>query len=312
MTETPELRKSLFLRRAAAWGAGAAPDWFVRLAPPLIGVIFSVVSRDARRAVLRNLRRIYGVRSLLSETVDVVRTFVSFARSFTRSLAPGRPILHEEFRVRGKYHVAPYFEAKRGVILLTAHVGPWDSAAMGLRVDVPVMMLMSPEQDVRAADFQDSVRKSAQLSVLRVTGGPLEALPIFEHLSQGGAVVAQLDRVLAGQAPIWVDLFGEPFPVPSGLFRLAGATRAPLVPVFCARLGGSRAIVDVGAPIFVSARPSPDELQRVAQDATLLLEKHLGAFPTQWFHFSAETSRTDLVGTTSQAYVRSRHKKNVV
>jgi lauroyl/myristoyl acyltransferase len=307
-----QLRKSLFLRRAAAWGANVAPDWFVRLAPPIIGFIFSLVSRDARRAVVRNLRRIHGPRSLFRETVDVVETFVNFARSFTRALAPERAIFHEEFRVRGKHHVAPYFEAKQGVILLTAHVGPWDSAAMGLRVDVPVMMLMSPEQDAGAADLQDSVRKSVKVTVLRLSGGSLAALPIVEHLRSGGAVVAQLDRVQAGQAPLWVELFGQPFAVPSGLFRLAGAARVPLVPVFCARLSGARAIVDVSAPIFVPQRPTPDDLNQAAQEATLLLEKHLGAFPTQWFHFPAETSPADFEEKHPRVHIRIRRQKNVV
>lgn len=306
------LRKGLFLRRAAAWGARVAPDWFVRLAPPLIGIVFAIVAGDARLSVVRNLRRIFGARSLLVEATDVVLTFVNFARSFTRSLAPEREVLKEEFRVRGKHHVAPYFESKQGVILLTAHVGPWDSAAMGLQVDVPVMMLMSPEDDVRAADFQDSVRKSANVSVLRLSGGSLAALPIVEHLRNGGAVVAQVDRVPQGQAPLWVDLFGQPFAVPSGLFRLAGAARAPLVPVFSARLGGARALVDVAAPIFVPPRPSTDELQRAAQEAALLLEKHLGAFPTQWFHFPAETSPMDFASPPPQAHIRIRRQKNVV
>lgn len=288
----PQLTKRAVSRRWAAWGAAHGPAWFVRLAPPVIGCVFALTSADARRQVLRNLRLIFGRRSLWSEVRDVLVTFMEFAQALTRSLAPDRELLKtREFRVRGKRQVDPLFEQGRGILMVTAHVGPWDTAAMGLGLDVPVLMLMVPEEDDEAGDFQDRVREAASVRVLRVRESGLDALPILEHLQQGGVVVAQLDRVPRGRNPLWVRMFDRPFAMPQGLFRLAAAANVPLVPVFAARLPRGRALVDVGAPIFVPKGTRGERLAPYAQQAADRLEAHLAAFPTQWFHFSESVPR---------------------
>jgi lauroyl/myristoyl acyltransferase len=197
-----------------------------------------------------------------------------------------------EFRVRGKHQVDPLFAEGRGIIMVTAHVGPWDTAAMGLGLDVPVLMLMSPEEDDAAGDLQDQLRESAHVRVLRVGESGLDALPILEHLRDGGVVVAQLDRVPPGRTPLWVDLFEHPFAMPQGLFRLAGAANVPLVPVFAARLPDGRDLVDVGPPIFVPKGTRGLQLLPFAQRTAAGLEAHLAAFPTQWFHFSEMVPRS--------------------
>lgn len=273
-------------RRWAAWGARNAPSWFVRLAPPMIGGLLGSLS-GARVAVIRNLRMIHGARAPWIEAWDVLRTFSAFATNLTESLAPGRGLWGQrEFRMRGTGAVSALLNEKRGLIFVTAHVGPWDGAAMGLRKEwgVPVMMLMSQEEDPLAERVQDSVREAEEVQVLRLGRSSLDALPALQHLEEGGVLLAQLDRVPKGRPPLWGRLLGQPFAVPRGLFLLAGLARVPLVPVFAARRGG-RKVADVGSPVFVPRRPSESELEERAQGMLTQLEAHLLAFPTQWFHF---------------------------
>lgn len=302
--ETPgKIRQAALLRRWAAWGANRGPAWFVRGAPPVIGAVFALVSRDAREQVLDNLRLVLGRRSLLREALDVVATFVHFAHALTRSLAPMRPLLRaREFRVRGRHHVEPFLARGQGMLVVTAHVGPWDSAAMGLRLDAPVLMLMSPEGDQRAGAFQDEVRQEASVDVLRAGEDRLGVLKILDHLREGGVVVAQIDRVPVGRPGIEVDLFGAPFALPQGLFRVAAAAEVPLIPVFCARLPRGRALVDVGPPIFVSPKDRGPRLASHARAIAARLEAHLAAFPTQWFHFSRSRSASGTSPSTQQVF----------
>lgn len=282
------LRERALFRRAAAFGAQAWPEWFVKGAPVLIGVVFAFVGFRARRIVERNLIVVRGRVGRFRHLRETVQTFVEFSRALTSALAPGRAMFSQrKIELVGEEHVRPLLDKRAGMLMLTAHVGPWDACALRLRsmMDVPVLMLMSEEADPRAEEFHDEVRKSAQVGVLRLGKSPLDALPLLEHVRGGGVVVAQLDRLPASGRSIQVPLFSRPFEVPEGLFRVAGALACPIVPVFAARLDSETDRVVVSPPVRVERRPSEAALKVAAQEVVACLESHLRNFPTQWFHF---------------------------
>lgn len=281
------------LRAWAAWGARHGPDWFVRWAPVCIGAVAFLVASSARRSVLSNLRRIHGPRELPYELWDALCTFSAFARNLTEALCPERFFATERVVLRGRPKVLQIVESS-GLIMVSAHVGPWDSAAMTLHDDIdrPVMMLLAEEDDDgAAARVQDQVRAATRVQVVRLGRSPFDALPVGQHLAAGGVVAAQMDRNFGSRPPIEAELFGAPFGVSPGLLRLAAASRCPIVPVFSARLEGGARLVQVGDPITVQSRPQPRDLQRAAQSFLTQLECHLRRFPTQWFHFVSEPSQ---------------------
>lgn len=282
------LRERAFFRRAAALGAQAWPEWFVRSAPVVIGVIFALVGFRTRRIIGRNLLAVRGPVGRLRHLRETVATFVEFARALTAALAPGRSIFSQRrIELVGAEYVRPQLDSRTGMLMLTAHVGPWDACALRLRtmMDVPVLMLMSEEADPHAEEIHDAVRKSARVEVLRLGKNPLDALPLLEHVGKGGVVVAQLDRLPGSGRTITVPLFSRPFEVPEGLFRVAAALGCPIVPVFSARLDSETDRVVVSPPVQVKRRPSDAELQAAAKEVVARLEAHLRQFPTQWFHF---------------------------
>jgi lauroyl/myristoyl acyltransferase len=277
------------LRSWAAWGARRGPDWFVRWAPVAIGIVAYCVAGPARRAVLSNLRRMHGKREPHEELLLSIHTFTAFARNLTEALCPERFAPGQRVVLRGKERVLSLLE-NTGVIMVTAHVGPWDNAAMTLSGDLnrPILMLLAEEADERAASIQDRVRASKNVQVLRLGSSPFSALGIAKHLSERGVVVAQMDRAVQGQKSVQGRLFGQPFSVTTGLIRLAAACGCPLVPVFSARMEGGARLVQVGDPITVQLHPQLPTLVSAAQAYLDQLEQHLRHFPTQWFHFVSE------------------------
>lgn len=269
-------------------GAQKAPEWFVRVAPVMIGVFFAFAARRMRRAVSRNLLAIRGSVGALRHSWETTLTFVEFARALTAALAPLRPtFLSRKIDLVGEEHVRRLLDERTGMLMLTAHVGPWDACALRLRrvVAVPILMLMSEGSDPDAEEFQDEVRKSAGVTVLRIGNSPFDALPLLEHIQKGGIAVAQLDRLPASGRGITVSLFSRPFEVPEGLFRVAGALGCPLVPVFAGRLDSASDGVFVSPPIWVGRRSEGEAHRAAAQKVVACLEAHLRRFPTQWFHF---------------------------
>jgi predicted LPLAT superfamily acyltransferase len=80
-------------------------------------------------------------------------------------------------------------------------------------------------------------------------------------------------------------LFGQPFRFAVGPFRLASLAEVPLVPVFTARIGEGRHLVQLGEPIELPRKMEEVQLDEALATVGAQLQMHIAAFPTQWFHF---------------------------
>lgn len=287
-----EFHKAELWRRAAAFGVRRGPGWFVRYAPTWIGWFMAIALGSARRAVLANLRLIFGRRSLGREIAEVFSTFASFAHSLVEGMQAEQAA--RRVQVKGADEVRALLSSGRGLVLVTAHAGPYDRAAQLVSTDLGarVMLLMGREEDERAAAFQDAIRRDFQVRVLRLGRHPLDALPALEHLAEGGIVAAQIDRVPESQESIRAELFGREFSVPRGPFVLAGLAGVPLAAVFVGRRDDGSYEIVASEPLAISRRPSEEELVGRASVVLAGLERYLRRFPTQWYNFARRPAET--------------------
>lgn len=275
-------------RRAARWGSTRGPAWFVRASPPVIGVVACALATERRQAVARNLRLTQGARGPLREALDVVRTFSTYASCLAETLSAGS--VHDvvpEVQVRGELHVVDACARGAGLVIVTAHTAGWEAVGplvardLGLRV----MIAESPEQDPAARRIQDEARGAHGVLVAHVGDDPLAALPLLRHLRGGGAVALQLDRTPPGLRAREVTMFGERAGVPEGPLRLAALTGAPIVPIFCARLGYRRYVVHAQPSLALSRDADDAALDAAAQQLADAMQDFVRAHPTQWFKF---------------------------
>jgi KDO2-lipid IV(A) lauroyltransferase len=275
-------------RRAARWGSTRGPAWFVRASPPVIGAVACALATERRRAVARNLRRARGSRGAVRDTLDVVRTFATYASCLAETLGAGS--IHDALPkvvVRGELHVIDACARGAGLVIATAHTAGWEAAGplVGRDLGLRMMIAENPEPDPAARRIQDEARSAHGVIVTHVGEDPLAALPLLRHLRSGGAVALQIDRAPPGVRAREVRMFGGPALVPEGPLRLAALTGAPVVPVFCARAGYRRYVLHVGAS-FTLARDAGDaELDDGAQRLADAMQEFVRAHPTDWFAF---------------------------
>jgi phosphatidylinositol dimannoside acyltransferase len=281
---------SSFWRRCARWGA-RGPEWFVRFAPPVIGLIACGIASDERRAIARNLRRVRGRRGRLREAADVARTFATYASCLTEVLGAGSGDGRVPTAVVfGDLHFEDALAMRRGILLVTAHTAGWEVIGPLLARDerLDVMIAEAPERDAVANAIQDEARRAHGLQVAHVGDDPLSALPLVRHLRGGGVVALQVDRAPRGVRTRRAILFGEAASIPEGPLRLAALTGAPIVPVFVARTGHRRYNVVATAPIQLGRSAGDPDLDAAAQELATRLEAFVRTRPTQWFHFRSE------------------------
>ncbi len=202
--------------------------------------------------------------------MDVARTFANYAACLADVLG-GRyeGATRSHAVVSGESHLGDALADERGVLLVTAHTGGWESAGalLSRTLGAPVTIVERAERDAGARAIQDDARHRQGLRVVHVGEDPLSALPLIGHLREGGVVALQMDRVPAGVRARSVTMFGESARVPEGPLRLAALTGAPVVPVFSSRRGHRRYEVRrMGRPIRLPRSASEAELDAAAQE----------------------------------------------
>jgi phosphatidylinositol dimannoside acyltransferase len=275
-------------RRAARWGSTRGPAWFVRASPPVIGAVACALAPERRRAIARNLRRARGDRGPVRDTLDVLRTFATYASCLAETLGAGST--HDvlpKLEIHGELHVVDACARGAGLIIATAHTAGWEAAGplvardLGLRV----MIAETPEPDPAARRIQDEARATHGVLVAHIGEDPLAALPLLRHLRGGGAVALQIDRTPSGVRTRAVRMFGQPAFVPEGPLRLAGLTGAPIIPIFCARVGYRHYLVQVSASRVLARGAGDAELDDAAQHLADSMQDFVRAHPTDWFAF---------------------------
>jgi KDO2-lipid IV(A) lauroyltransferase len=257
--------------------------------PKLFGTAFALALPETRSQVLRNLRRIKGQRGFFKEQRDVVETFTSYAACLAESLGIERSDAQDtELVVHGEAHLKAALASAHGVILVTAHIGPWDCAARLLAknfaADVVIVMLAEP--DAQARKIHDSVRERTGVRVMHIGDHPLDALPLLRHVRSGGVLAIQLDRAAPGGRFLDVELFGGAERIPEGPFRLAALSGAPVVPIFAHRVGYFRYEFSIEAPIWVARAATQPDLEVAAAAAARSMQAFISRHPTEWFHFA--------------------------
>jgi KDO2-lipid IV(A) lauroyltransferase len=278
--------EAAFWRRLASWGAVHGPTWWVRYSPPVFGAAAAILVKDARRAALRNLHRIRGPASPAKDARDVLATFSSYASCLAEMLAnasPDGPVTPSA-TIYGERHIKTALARGKGIVLVTAHTAGWEVAGPLLARDyaAKIMLVMQPEPDERARAISDEARRRAGLAIAHVGTDALASLPLLRHLNEGGIVALQLDRYAPGMR----TRSSQGWKLPEGPIRLAQLSGAPLLPVFCAREGFRKYVIDAYAPLLVPRRASEAELDDAAAHLASAMTRFLRAHPTQWFHWA--------------------------
>jgi KDO2-lipid IV(A) lauroyltransferase len=280
------------LRFDGAWwrefgrlGCVYGPDWWKRYSPPVIAAIIFLLVRRNRDGARANLTRVLGSRGWGRDMREVLRLYTQFAHCFTET--------HEAYGPRPAVvdlqppavdHLAATLAGGRGAVVVTAHFGNSDIAALGMaRYGRPVTMVMAREANVTATPVVESLLASRGVRVVYGSDSPLRALDLRGALRNGEIVGIQLDGHALAPGATLVDFFGRPAGFHLGPFLLARAARAPLLPVFVIRTGRRRyAIRLLGRYEPRTIIEAHEALRQVVAGFESLVREH----PHQWFQFA--------------------------
>lgn len=269
--------------------------FFSHILPHRIGVFLTerladgayfISYRKARGVVIRNLGQVFpekGGRELADTCLKTFRNFGRFIYEFlllpqldSQNMNAWLTPVHAEIVEDG-------LRRKKGVIVLTGHLGNWELGAAFLALSghpLTVVALEHPSEAV--TDFFVRRRLVHRMKVIFLK----DAVRACLRALRGNEVVALLgDRDYSGTGEI-VQFFGRNTRVPSGALTLAANTESLVVPAFAVR-EGEKYKVYFNPPLELQRTEDRQEDLKVNLRKWIkVLESYIRRYPDQWFVFA--------------------------
>ena len=280
------------LYRAEVWRLGVAiacklsPGACSRLSKTLGDVYWKLCVRR-REIVIQNLLPAIG-----GDRVQAEKISRELFRHFAQKLADlwryegGLPIDDLFGELTGWEHFQRAKSEKRGVLLLTPHLGNWEFGAPLLArrgVDLLVITLAEPHDPL--TELRQTSRARWGIETLVIGRDPFAFLEIIRRLTGGAFVALLVDRPAATSA-VTVELFGRPFAASIAAAELARASGCRLLPVYLPRTPRGYA-----AHILPPIRYDRGSLRqrearhKLTQEIMRAFEPVIHQHLDQWYHF---------------------------
>jgi KDO2-lipid IV(A) lauroyltransferase len=259
----------------------------------VIGTLGWLSARRQRERVTANVAQVLGpsiphtLFGFMQTQRIVRRVFCNCIRNYLDLLAlPAvtRQEIVANLDVKGVENLEAALALGRGVVLFSAHLGPFEYlpawfSARGYRMVIPVEKL----RDERLLHLMVDLRRRNGADFVPLDG-PKAIRTMYDALSNNQLVLITADRAVAGESVV-TDFFGAPARLPQGPVDLSLRSGAPLVGAFGWRSAGGRMAAEF-TPLTLALPPDQSDKREVLQAAlTRQLEKIVRAHLDEWVVF---------------------------
>ncbi len=290
------VQKNSFLKRLEALG-----HWFFYITLRFFGlrganlllvpVVFSYVlfSSKIRRTVRPYLQHRFPGENGYDYFLHTFSNVLSFGKVLVErgwlGTVPGASLQGE---AKGYNELVDTIGKGKGLVLLIAHMGNWQSALVHLgELPVTVNALMQYDQEAVAKhyfDLQETKRPFEIIDADGDFGGMVDALAA---LNRGEVVTIMGDRFVKGSSTA-VSFLGSEVRLPDSAYMLAASAGAPVGVVFAAQQKLGHYELKLW-DLFYPEYKSRDERGQMLVDCTTRfaqsLEEYLKLYPYQWYNF---------------------------
>ncbi len=249
-----------------------------------IGYIWFRIHKKRRKVTIDNLTLAYG-HEMKSCEIDALalRVFQNLSQIIFEigwTLRQDKKDYSRYFSIKGLSHFIHAHKKKKGVLLLTAHLGNWELLSI-LTAMTPYAISMT----YRPLDFSPFNRFIVEFRTR--FGG--ELIPkdkamrkLFRSLKQGEAIGMLMDQSVDWYKGVFVDFFGRMTSTNKGLALLALKTESPIVPIFIVR-DGLKFRIEFGQELpLIKTGDKTKDVEENTRQYNRVIENMIRKYPEQW------------------------------
>ncbi|WP_025761950.1 LpxL/LpxP family acyltransferase [Dyadobacter tibetensis] len=179
-------------------------------------------------------------------------------------------------------HLIAMREAGKGGILLSAHVGNWETAGNLLegRITPTIHIVMLDAEVESIKNLMEETTGGSRFQIIPIKDDLSHVIAIRNALRKNEFVALHADRYLEGARYLEMDFLNAKARFPLGPFTIASKFDAPVTFVFANKNGPFHYHLSATTPIF--SRHKPEEIAKLYIQT---LEKKLKQYPEQWFNY---------------------------
>ncbi|HWD91848.1 MAG TPA: lysophospholipid acyltransferase family protein [Verrucomicrobiae bacterium] len=231
------------LYRAEFWRMGLG---FVHFVPRAVCVRFGralanfywLLARERREVVIQNL-----LPALNNDRAAAVKKAKELIHGFAIKVVDlwryeaGLPIENTFGHATGWERFEKAVAQKRGVLLLTPHLGNWEFGGPWLtQKGITLQVITMAEPGRNFTRLRQASRARWNIETLVIGTDPFAFVDIIRRLEAGAVIALLIDRPLPTTSAT-VNLFGKPFAASTAAAELARASGCALLPVYLPRRG---------------------------------------------------------------------------
>jgi KDO2-lipid IV(A) lauroyltransferase len=250
-----------------------------------LGRLSSVFTANSRKRVVEHLTMVYGKEKTPAEikalSKKVFKMLGMNAGDIIQSVNISRQEDYEKFRViNGVEHAQAAYKKGKGVIFLTAHIGPFEYIATELAFRGYKPLIVGTKlKDQRLNDLLASNRNKfgAQL----VERGK-DTVKLVKNLKLGGTMIILIDQDTKVKSR-FVNFLGHPCATPIGATIMALKTGAAVVPMFLHQREDFKIEINCYPELEMTVT-GDDETDLIVNTQKLsdVTEQEVRKYPEQW------------------------------
>ncbi|MFH1784197.1 MAG: lysophospholipid acyltransferase family protein [bacterium] len=180
---------------------------------------------------------------------------------------------------QGLEHLDKALEKKKGVLLLSGHIGNWELLGAYLSlVGYPISVIARRVYDERLNKLLVDIRQSKGVMCVLRDESSKQLLRCLRSNRALGVLIDQDTKVQG----VFVDFFGRKAYTPQGLATLALRTGAAVVPSFIVRDGYKHKIILKEELSLTHSGDEAKDLEINTQTFTKIIEEVIRQHPSQW------------------------------
>lgn len=175
---------------------------------------------------------------------------------------------------------------KRGVLLLTPHLGNWEFGGPWLtQKGITLQVITMAEPGRNFTQLRQASRARWNIETLVIGTDPFAFVEIIRRLEAGAVIALLIDRPLPTTSAT-VNLFGKPFAASTAAAELARASGCVLLPVYLPRRGDTyEAHVLPEISYERAALRDAAARQQLTQNIVTVFEPVIQQHVEQWYQF---------------------------